>query len=852
MFDSLRSRILLVVTGIVFLTTITFMVFAQRETEKAVLTAQDENARNLVHTVTLDVENQYKSILFHKEASLERRKSELKNLIMIALSSIKVYYEDYMKGFHSEEGAKRLALNGIRRIRYDDGIGYVWINNIQTPFSRIVLHPIMPELEGKILDDPKYYCALGVGKHLLKAFVDICLEDGGGYVDYFWPKPTNGGLTKDQPKLSYVSFFKEWGWVVGTGVYIDDIQEEAKRRLDAVITDLRETFSKVKIAETGYMFILSGEKEFLIHPTREGEDFTKLKNPVTGNPVVDELMEAAKTPGKTLRYKWDKPPAHKGDFRFWKTTYITYFKPLDWYICASVYDDEIKLHAKRLVRKIIYLFAFFLIGALILSLLLSRSLTTPLSRLTSAARHIEQSGLASADIPVGGTVETRELGLILHKMIKSINLAVGEKARLVNALGRSNEELTKNNENLQREVAERKEAEKELLHLQNYLSNIVNSMPSVLVGVDSGGCVTQWNLEAEKVTGLAAVNALGRAIPDVLPQFPKAMEEVSLAVRERNVRKDARVATPMHGEIRFLDMTVYPLITNGVNGAVIRIDDVTERVRIEEMVIQSEKMLSVGGLAAGMAHEINNPLAGILQNIQVVKNRIFGDLLKNREAAEACGTTMESVAAYMEKRGLLKMIEAIMESGIRAAKIVENMLSFSRKNGSIYLLYDLGELLDKTIELAQTDYDLKKKYDFRKIKIIREYDTSVSRVPCDSSKIQQVFLNILKNGAQAMAQVTGEEGEEPRFILRLLNDDGMARIEIEDNGPGMDEAVRNRIFEPFFTTKDVGLGTGLGLSVSYFIVTEDHGGTMVVESRPGSGAKFTILLPLEGKIVATG
>jgi len=260
-------------------------------------------------------------------------------------------------------------------------------------------------------------------------------------------------------------------------------------------------------------------------------------------------------------------------------------------------------------------------------------------------------------------------------------------------------------------------------------------------------------------------------------------------------------------------------------------------------MVQSEKMLSVGGLAAGMAHEINNPLAGIMQNIQVMQNRLSSDLPKNHEVAERCGVTMPAIQAYMQGRSMPQMMAMIMESGKRAAKIVENMLSFSRKSEAVTTSCDLAQLLDATVELAENDYDLKKKYDFRKIEIVREYDSKVPEVSCETSKIQQVFLNILSNGAQAMAENPGQTA--PHLVLRVKMDDGQACVEIEDNGPGMDAAVRKRIFEPFFTTKSVGVGTGLGLSVSYFIITENHSGTMTVFSTPGTGTRFVIHLPVD-------
>lgn len=252
-------------------------------------------------------------------------------------------------------------------------------------------------------------------------------------------------------------------------------------------------------------------------------------------------------------------------------------------------------------------------------------------------------------------------------------------------------------------------------------------------------------------------------------------------------------------------------------------------------------MLSLGGLAAGMAHEINNPLAGIMQNAQVLRNRVKAGLPSNVAAAKACGTEMAVIQKYMEERKIPKIIESILESGRRASKLVDNMLSFSRKGGGHKVDESLAELVDKTIELVMNDYDLTKRFDFRKIQIIRDLDPDIPEIFCEASKIQQVILNILKNGAQAMSEAGVAE---PVFILRLHKVHDQVLLELSDNGPGMDEAIRKWVFEPFFTTKSA--GTGLGLSVAYFIVTEDHNGSLSVDSHPGKGTNFILSLPVDG------
>lgn len=390
-----------------------------------------------------------------------------------------------------------------------------------------------------------------------------------------------------------------------------------------------------------------------------------------------------------------------------------------------------------------------------------------------------------------------------------------------------------------------KNREEDLKKTKTYISSIIDSMPSILVGVDSDGNVTQWNMAAVKKTEINADTAMGRILSDVLPHMASEMNIIKDSIRTHKIKIDTKKVHKLNTHTLYEEITIYPLILNGVEGAVIRIDDITDKVQMEEMMIQSEKMLSLGGLAAGMAHEINNPLAGIMQTASVMKNRLIDiDMPANKRIAEEIDVNIVDIRNFMDKRGIPSMIETINESGKRVSSIVENMLSFARKIDDIRSSHDIDKLMEKTIELATTDYNMKKHYNFKQIKIIREYAENLPIVPCDYTKIQQVILNILRNGAQAM---NIERVKRSQFIIRIIfdKDKNMVIIEIEDNGPGMEEKIRKRIFEPFFTTKPVGKGTGLGLSVSYFIITENHGGKISVESRLGIGTKFLISLPIE-------
>jgi PAS domain S-box-containing protein len=276
-------------------------------------------------------------------------------------------------------------------------------------------------------------------------------------------------------------------------------------------------------------------------------------------------------------------------------------------------------------------------------------------------------------------------------------------------------------------------------------------------------------------------------------------------------------------------------------GIVVNLRDITEWKKTQEMMIQNEKMMSLGGLAAGMAHEIKNPLGAIVQNSQVLKNRLFGRMPANLSVAKECDLSFDRMETYLNKRKIGNMLESFWEAGVRINTIIDNMLSFSRKSESNPIPCNFSVLMDKTIVLASQDYDLKKNYDFRQIRIEREYDPDLPDVPCEESKIQQVFFNILKNGSEAMHE---NMENEPCFILRTRQEKQMVCMEITDNGPGMDSKIQKKIFEPFYTTKGTSAGTGLGLSVSFFIIQKGHKGTLEVASVPGQGTTFTICLPL--------
>ncbi|TQV78281.1 PAS domain-containing protein [Exilibacterium tricleocarpae] len=431
---------------------------------------------------------------------------------------------------------------------------------------------------------------------------------------------------------------------------------------------------------------------------------------------------------------------------------------------------------------------------------------------------------------------------VSYKRAKT-DLKRSQKALEQRVIDRTNKLRTINNQ-LYDEIAKHEITEELLRETQDYLHSIINSMPSILIGVTRQGYVTHWNAAAERATDIDAKDALGRKLSDVYPDLPITPETIHDAVDKRAPQISENIQHGAGSEAQFTDLTVYPLISSEVTGAVIRVDDVTMRVRIESMMIQNEKMMSLGELAAGMAHEINNPLSAILNGVQNILRRTSGELKVNHTVAKRHHFTVEQLRGYLEERDIFQFIEGIRDAGERSANIVTNMLEFSRGNSRRHTMINIAELIEHSLELSATALDLTTPDGKEEVKIIRQIDSGIPLVPCSAAEIQQVILNLLRNASQSFNKEGYSTPAQPIITLRARAEGDCVCIEIEDNGPGMIEAVRRHIFEPFFTTKEVGKGTGLGLSVSYFIVTEHHDGTIEVDSSPGRGTLFRIKLPL--------
>jgi signal transduction histidine kinase len=392
------------------------------------------------------------------------------------------------------------------------------------------------------------------------------------------------------------------------------------------------------------------------------------------------------------------------------------------------------------------------------------------------------------------------------------------------------------------------EVEEELLVSEANIRIILKSIPDLICRLREDGTYLDLKgneMELELSTGRFIGNNDRNFLPP--PQTEDTLACIEKAIKTQEIQV-MEYWLPTHDDhVQDIEARIAPY---GKNEVLVILRNITEQVHMRKLLVQTEKMMTIGGLAAGMAHEINNPLGGIMQGAQIILQRIDPKLKKNRDAAEALDLDLEKMKTYLQNRKVIASLDIIRESGNRAAKTVNNMLKFTRKGETDKSSLNINQLIENTIELASKDYDLKRNYDFRNIILKKDFCHDLPEVTCAESEIQQVAFNLLKNASQAMTdnkQIKGvHQDYKPEINIQTRLEESHVVIKISDNGPGIPQETQSHLFEPFYTTKKTGSGTGLGLFVSYYILVNNHNGSITVESSEGEGATFTIKLPVNG------
>ncbi len=365
--------------------------------------------------------------------------------------------------------------------------------------------------------------------------------------------------------------------------------------------------------------------------------------------------------------------------------------------------------------------------------------------------------------------------------------------------------------------------------LKDFSENIVESINVGILAADLEDRVESWNSQIERLTGISRDAAVGRRLSELFPpELCEKFDQVRNETGVHNIYKfvlepPAAFATAAaangngksHGpqpSASILNIAIAPLVSKDYEqiGRLVIFDDVTDRDELERRLVQADKLSSIGLLAAGVAHEVNTPLAVISTYAQMLAKQVSGDDQKS------------------------KLLEKIAKSTFRASEIVNSLLNFSRTSSTDFVDVDLNRIVRETVTLIE--HQLEK----ARVEVNLNLDSSLPPIKGNAGKLQQVFLNLFLNARDAM-----DAGG--MLAIRTSNSGDIARVEVADTGQGIAPENLARIYDPFFTTKGAKKGTGLGLSVTYGIVRE-HGGTIEVESQPGAGTRFHVEIPLTRKL----
>jgi len=514
-----------------------------------------------------------------------------------------------------------------------------------------------------------------------------------------------------------------------------------------------------------YAFILDRDGTYIAHPLMEK---ALQRENLRNDPLVMDLIESKeKREGLAVDNE--------------KITLIMSLPRTDWIIGYSQ-------SKKEAFAQILFIRNIAIIGALftcllifLISIIQIRNIAGPISALLDASIEVGRGSYDFPEIP-GKTKEFILLTNQFQQMVKSVQNREGE-----------------------------------LKTLRVYLTDIIDSMPSFLAGLDQDYTITLWNNRAEEFTGIDRVQARGQNILDIREDFKALQEPILGAISKQQIYSQKCMEIIEKGEIHCFDITVYPLMLEDTKGAVLLLNDVTNHMIMEKKIQQQEKLSSIGGMAAGMAHDFNNLLTPILGFSELL-------LLDTRQDP--------SLQSYTRQ---------IQEAGEKAQSLIGQLLSFSRQVPQEYKPVDLNVIIEGFMQLLRRTIR-------EDIEIEKELFQEPLLIKGDKGQLEQIIMNLAVNSQFAMTSGgTLSLRTETRFIDAVEESysdmkSGLYHVlVVEDTGKGMDRETQQHIFDPFYSTKGKE-GTGLGLATIYGIVKQ-HKGHIWFYSEPEMGTTFKISFP---------
>ena len=687
-----------------------------------------------------------------EDAFVERKREMIRELTQTAWDTLAYYHTQEEQGILSGPQAQAQATAQLRAMRYgEDNKDYFWINDLK---PRIIMHPYRPDLEGKDVSD----FSDPHGKRLFTEMVSVAKRQGQGYVDYMWQ-------WKDDPKhivpkVSFVKEFKPWGWVVGTGIYVEDVAQQV-----AVITD------RLTWVGLGIIIIVALLELFMISQMLRTEQRRQAAQ-----------REVERSRGM-LRLVMDNIP----QLIFWKDLDGTYLG------CNRAFAAHASLTEPRQVKG------------------LSDQDLPWQPEEQKVLRQTEEKVMATGRAQLHQIeLQTRPNGARLWMDTNRIPLK--DSAGQVVGVLCTHEDITK-----------RRETDKALQESERRFRTLLENV-QVGIAIVQDGNIVYCNPEEERILGPLSLpfplsklaNEQAAVSSDLQKFFAHLYESPSRDLEEtqegQTLDLDLGLQPPERRNadppVRWVHCRTRRMTYQGREALLVIMLDITKARELEQLVRIQDKMASLGRVAAGIAHEIRNPLSGINMYLSALENKI----------ASGEGPELETIVAK------------IQTASAKAEGVIKRVLDFSRPSTPNVSLINLNQVVKNVIDLSSVT--------LRKNGVSLETSLAQDLPPvhADGQLLEQVLLNLVTNAVQALGDVKGEK----KISLASSMDRDRIIIKVADNGPGVPPQMRERIFDPFFTGRRDGFG--IGLSLCHRIVN-DHGGTLKVSESQWGGAEFHMEIP---------
>lgn len=762
--------------------TLNWMEF-QRRTQKMRADFIDQQ-KNIVKR---EVEHVF-DMINHRRQTTERDAMKVVQERVYEAYSIAAHLYEQHKDTQRPEELQKLIIEALRPIRFNQDRGYYFMTRLDGVEMLFADHP---EMEGKNLLEIRDT----QGKYVIRDMIEIINTKGEGFYHYTWTRPKSVG--NDHPKIAFIKKFEPFDWLIGTGIYLEDIDEFNQQALLEEIGKLRFGLNK-----EGYFFVVSYDGVTLMNSTQPeiiGKNFWDMSDH-NGVKVIQEERKASENPdGGFIYYSWNKPSTGKISP---KVSFVKGMPEWQWMVGTGVYLDDIETTINEMkdelfeeLRKEIAMILITTIIALLVVFMLIRKIN---SRLLNDFIVFKEFFRQPSEVTVGipcsrlRSSELEQIAVVANRMLD-----------------------------------EKQKAQAELEKSKDRISAVLQQTFQFMAILDVEGRVIEVNQAGLSAVGVKLDELAGKVFWDAPwwkddEQRQGIKNAVEMAVKGKTSRFELE-HPGVGGEMLYVDFSVKPVITTEehVDFIISEGRDITalkrtieERERLSQEINRKKNLESIGLLAGGIAHDFNNLMTGVYGNISM---------------AEMYLPPEHKAYHFLQKAG---------QSMDRAKALTAQLLTFSKGGAPVLDTVKLGNILKEVASFNLSGSS---------IKLHLAIPDDLWSVKADAGQISQVIANLVINSKQALHGkgnifISAENVmlTEAELVSVKLKQGHYVRMVIEDDGPGIAPEHLDQIFTPYFTTKQ--MGSGLGLATVYSIV-QKHSGHISVSSTFGNGASFMIYLP---------